>query len=97
MAGGGPTSGGGVKIQGDSNQKYGFALTLMVSLFFMIGFITVLNDVLIPSLKGVFELNNVQAMLIQFCFFGAYFVFFSMKRMRSDDIVSAGRLEYIES
>lgn len=29
--------------------------------------------------------------------FGAYFVFFSMKRMRSDDIVSAGRIEYIES
>lgn len=29
--------------------------------------------------------------------FGAYFVFFSMKHMRSDDIVSAGRLEYIES
>ena len=74
MAGGSPTSGGGVQVERNGNQKYGFALTLMVSLFFMIGFITVLNDVLIPSLKGVFELTNVQAMLIQFCFFGAYFV-----------------------
>lgn len=74
MAGGSPTSGGGVKVERAGNQKYGFALSLMISLFFMIGFITVLNDVLIPSLKGVFELTNVQAMLIQFCFFGAYFV-----------------------
>lgn len=47
-------------------------LILMVSLFFMIGFITVLNDVLIPSLKGLFELSRAQAMLIQFCFFIAY-------------------------
>ncbi|QGX40225.1 sugar MFS transporter [Permianibacter aggregans] len=53
-------------------NPYRIPLLLMVSLFFMIGFITVLNDVLIPSLKGVFTLNNAQAMLIQFCFFIAY-------------------------
>lgn len=72
MAGGGPTGASGVKIEGGGNSKYGFALTLMVTLFFMIGFITVLNDVLIPSLKGLFELTASQAMLIQFCFFIAY-------------------------
>jgi len=39
----------------------------------MIGFITVMNDVLIPSLKGVFNITeNWKLMMIQFCFFGAY-------------------------
>lgn len=38
------------------------------------GFITVLNDVLIPHLKKVFELSHTKAVLVQFCFFGAYFI-----------------------
>ena len=48
-------------------------LVILTSLFFMWGFITCLNDILIPHLKNVFSLNYAQAMLIQFCFFGAYF------------------------
>ncbi len=40
----------------------------------MWGFITVMNDVLIPHLKSVFELSYFQAALIQFAFFGAFFV-----------------------
>ena len=51
-----------------------FALVALTSLFFMWGFISCLNDILIPHLKSVFSLNYAQAMLIQFCFFGAYFV-----------------------
>jgi FHS family L-fucose permease-like MFS transporter len=58
--------------QGDKN--YGFALTVLTSLFFMWGFITCLNDILIPHLKSVFDLNYTQVMLIQFCFFTAYFI-----------------------
>ncbi|MBJ7556281.1 sugar MFS transporter [Marinomonas spartinae] len=54
--------------------NYRFALTALTSLFFMWGFITSLNDILIPHLKGVFDLSYTQAMLIQFCFFGAYFI-----------------------
>jgi MFS transporter, FHS family, L-fucose permease len=50
------------------------ALTVMTALFFMWGFITCLNDVLIPHLKAVFSLNYAQSMLVQFTFFGAYFV-----------------------
>ena len=50
------------------------ALIAMTAIFFMWGFITELNDVLIPHLKAVFELKYWQAMLVQFCFFGAYFV-----------------------
>ena len=50
------------------------SLTLLTSLFFIWGFITCLNDILIPHLKAVFTLNYTQAMLVQFCFFTAYFV-----------------------
>jgi FHS family L-fucose permease-like MFS transporter len=58
--------------QGGSN--YTFALTSLTTLFFMWGFITSLNDILIPHLKGVFDLSYSQAMLVQFCFFSAYFL-----------------------
>ena len=51
-----------------------FALIVMTAIFFMWGFITELNDVLIPHLKAVFTLNYWQAMLVQFCFFGAYLI-----------------------
>jgi FHS family L-fucose permease-like MFS transporter len=50
------------------------AVSLVTSLFFMWGFCTVLNDVLVPHLKAVFEMNYVQTMLIQFVFFGSYLV-----------------------
>jgi FHS family L-fucose permease-like MFS transporter len=60
--------------QVDDNTNYTFALTSLTSLFFMWGFITCLNDILIPHLKGVFDLSYSQAMLVQFCFFGAYFI-----------------------
>jgi len=58
----------------DNESNYTFALTSLTSLFFMWGFITCLNDILIPHLKGIFDLTYSQAMLIQFCFFGAYFI-----------------------
>jgi len=58
----------------NDNANYGFALVSLTSLFFMWGFITCLNDILIPHLKGVFDLSYSQAMLVQFCFFGAYFI-----------------------
>ena len=58
----------------EEKQNYQFALTALTSLFFIWGFITCLNDILIPHLKSVFELSYVQAMLVQFCFFGAYFL-----------------------
>jgi FHS family L-fucose permease-like MFS transporter len=50
------------------------ALSVLTTLFFMWGFITVMNDILIPYLKGVFQLSHTEAMLVQFAFFGAYFV-----------------------
>lgn len=51
---------------------YKKALTSLTVLFFMMGFITCLNDILVPYLKEIFDLDYTQAALIQFCFFGAY-------------------------
>ena len=62
-------------LSGESTKNpYFGALAILTSLFFIWGFITSLNDILIPHLKSVFTLNYTQAMLIQFCFFTAYFV-----------------------
>lgn len=47
-------------------------LSLLTLLFFMMGFITCLNDILVPYLKAVFVLDYAQAALVQLCFFGAY-------------------------
>ena len=58
----------------DTSKNNQFALISLTSLFFMWGFITCLNDILIPYLKGAFDLSYTQAMLVQFCFFGAYFI-----------------------
>lgn len=60
--------------QSEQSGNYRFALSALTSLFFMWGFITCLNDILIPHLKAIFELSYSQAMLVQFCFFGAYFL-----------------------
>lgn len=51
---------------------YKKALTSLTILFFMMGFITCLNDILVPYLKAIFSLTYSQAALIQFCFFAAY-------------------------
>ncbi len=50
------------------------ALIVVNAVFLMWGLMTVLNDVLIPHLKALFTLNYAQAMLVQFTFFGAYFI-----------------------
>jgi FHS family L-fucose permease-like MFS transporter len=57
-----------------TNTNYLAPLSVLTTLFFMWGFLTCLNDIIIPHLKAVFELNYVQAMMIQFAFFTAYFV-----------------------
>jgi FHS family L-fucose permease-like MFS transporter len=46
----------------------------MTVLFFMWGFMTVLNDILIARFKEAFTLSNFQVMLVQLAFFSAYFV-----------------------
>ena len=58
-----------------SGQSYGAPLATVTTLFFMWGFLTCLNDILVPHLKSIFDLSYFQVMLIQFAFFGAYFIF----------------------
>ena len=54
--------------------SYRAPLVIVTLLFFMWGLLTSLNDVLIPHLKALYTLSYVEAMLVQFCFFGAYFL-----------------------
>lgn len=58
-----------------TGQSYGAPLATVTTLFFMWGFLTCLNDILVPHLKAIFDLNYTRVMLIQFAFFGAYFIF----------------------
>src|SRR5437660_9689717 len=54
---------------------YSRPLTIVTTLFFMWGFLTSLNDILVPHLKSIFDLSYARAMLVQFAFFSAYFLF----------------------
>ena len=58
-----------------ATQDYSRPLTIVTTLFFMWGFLTCLNDILVPHLKAIFDLTYTQVMLIQFAFFSAYFLF----------------------
>ena len=51
------------------------AMAMVTTLFFMWGFLTSLNDILVPHLKAIFDLSYAQVMLINSAFFGGYFVF----------------------
>jgi FHS family L-fucose permease-like MFS transporter len=50
-------------------------LAVVTTLFFMWGFLTSLNDILVPHLKSMFELSYARVMLVQFAFFSSYFLF----------------------
>uniref|UniRef100_A0A832DHZ7 L-fucose:H+ symporter permease n=1 Tax=Ignavibacterium album TaxID=591197 RepID=A0A832DHZ7_9BACT len=58
----------------NNQRNYLPELTILTSLFFMWGFLTCLNDILIPHLQNVFELNYFESMLVQFTFFLSYFL-----------------------
>ncbi len=62
-------------VSPDAPPSYTVPLAIVTTLFFMWGFLTCLNDILVPHLKSIFDLNYQQVMLVQFAFFGAYFLF----------------------
>ncbi len=82
-----------VKQEGDGNG-YLSALIVLTTLFFMWGFITCMNDILIPFLKKAFELDRTQSMFVQFAFFTAYFigalVYFLISSRKGDPINKIG-------
>lgn len=61
-------------VRGEHYTDYPMAMGVLTTIFFMWGFLTCLNDILIPHLKSIFQLNYAQAILVQFTFFGAYFL-----------------------
>lgn len=61
-------------IDASNGGNYNVPLAVVTMLFFMWGFLTCLNDILVPHLKAVFDLNYTQVMFIQFTFFTAYFI-----------------------
>ena len=79
---------------GGNGQSFRGPFAIMTSLFFMWGFMTVFNDILIPRFKAAFTLNYFQAMLVQFAFFGAYFTgslgYFLISATKGDPIARIG-------
>ena len=65
----------GQSIPVSATPNYSRPLAVVTSLFFMWGFLTCLNDILVPHLKSIFDLGYAQVMLVQFAFFSAYFLF----------------------
>jgi MFS transporter, FHS family, L-fucose permease len=57
-----------------SGVAYRPILAMLTTLFFMFGFVTCLNDILVPHLKAVFELNYAESMLVQSIWFLGYAV-----------------------
>jgi FHS family L-fucose permease-like MFS transporter len=51
------------------------AMSVATALFFMVGFLTCLNDVISPHLKSIFALDYSQLQNVPFYFFSSYFVF----------------------
>ena len=77
-----------------NGQTYRGPFSIMTVLFFMWGFMTVFNDILIPRFKEAFTLDYFHAMLVQFAFFGAYFIgslaYFSFPLTAGDPIAKMG-------
>ena len=63
-----------ISVTGAGTSNAG-AMAIVTTLFFMWGFVTCLNDILIPHLKAIFDLNYAESMFVQFAFFSGYFVF----------------------
>jgi len=61
-----------VPLGSASPPRYTGALAVLTTVFFMWGFATVMNDILVPHLKAVFQLNYGQSLLIQFAFYLGY-------------------------
>jgi FHS family L-fucose permease-like MFS transporter len=83
-----------VSTDGDIGRSQHGPFAIMTVLFFMWGFMTVFNDILIPRFKDAFTLTYFQAMLVQLAFFGAYFIgssiYFAISVTSGDPIARIG-------
>jgi FHS family L-fucose permease-like MFS transporter len=62
-------------VRTSATPNYSRPLAVVTTLFFMWGFLTCLNDILVPHLRSIFDLSYARVMLVQFAFFSAYFLF----------------------
>jgi FHS family L-fucose permease-like MFS transporter len=78
----------------DNKKELTFSFICITFLFFAWGFITCMNDLLIPKFKSDFNLTQLQANLIQSAFFGAFFivslVYFLLSKFKGDPINKIG-------
>jgi FHS family L-fucose permease-like MFS transporter len=78
----------------ENGKTYRGPFSIMTVLFFMWGFMTVFNDILIPRFKEAFTLDYFHAMLVQFAFFGAYFIgsliYYTISASAGDPIAKIG-------
>lgn len=58
----------------EKKRSYTFSIFVIGSLFFILGFVTWLNSILIPFLKTACELTDFQSSFVTFAFYIAYFV-----------------------
>src|ERR1700744_3216023 len=83
-----------VPSQSNTGQTYRGPFAIMTVLFFMWGFMTVFNDILIPRFKEAFTLDYYHAMFVQLAFFGAYFIgsliYFLISTTTGDPIAKIG-------
>ncbi|HWC58762.1 MAG TPA: sugar MFS transporter [Verrucomicrobiae bacterium] len=84
----------GQTVSRTPNETYRGPFAIMTTLFFMWGFMTVFNDILIPRFKEAFQLDYLHAMLVQLAFFGAYFIgsllYFIISATTGDPIAKIG-------
>jgi FHS family L-fucose permease-like MFS transporter len=77
-----------------NGQTYRGPFSIMTVLFFLWGFMTVFNDILIPRFKEAFTLDYYHAMFVQLAFFGAYFIgsltYFIISATAGDPIARIG-------
>jgi FHS family L-fucose permease-like MFS transporter len=57
-----------------SRKDYIFSITVIGLFFFLFGFVTWLNGILIPFLRTACELNDFQAYFVTFAFYVSYLV-----------------------
>jgi len=81
-------------LTSSSEKSHRFAFSIVTSLFFLWGFTTVANDILIPYFKDIFVLTDTQSMMVQLSFFGAYgigsLIYFLISATRGDPINKIG-------
>jgi len=84
----------GATASSNTQQTFRGPFAIMTSLFFLWGFMTVFNDILIPRFKEAFTLTYFQAMLVQLAYFGAYFIgsllYFFISATTGDPIAKIG-------